>query len=132
MVKMGRPRKEINWVEFEKLCFLQCSLVEMCEWLGVSHKTLEKGIKEHYSETFSQVFTKKRVGGLISLRRNMFKMSEKNPAVAIFLAKNFLGMADKQEIEHSGNPDQPIKHEIRVVSTEAKNATEAVLKGEGL
>ena len=99
----GRPRKEIDWNEFEKLCFLQCSITEMCEWLHLSHKTLEKRVKENYGETFSQVFAKKRIGGLISLRRNLFKLSEKNVAAAIFLAKNFLGMSDKQEIQHSGN-----------------------------
>jgi len=103
MAKMGRPRKEIDWNEFEKLCLLQCSIQEMCEWLKVTDKTLQSRVKEHYGETFSLVFDKKRVGGLISLRRNMFKQSERSAAVAIFLAKNLLGMKDKQEIEHSGN-----------------------------
>ena len=91
----GRPRKEIDWEEFEKLCYFQCSLAEICEWLHVSDKTLERRCKEHYGETFSAVFEKKRAGGLISLRRNMFHMAEKNPAVAIFLAKNLLGMSDR-------------------------------------
>ena len=73
----------------------------MCEWFGVSDKTLYRGCKQHYGETFSAVFAKKRIGGLISLRHNMFKLSEKNPAVAIFLSKNLLGMADTQRIEHT-------------------------------
>jgi len=107
--RMGRPRKDIDWSEFEKLCYLQCSIIEMCEWLHVSHQTLERRCKEHYGETFGQVFEKKRVGGLISLRRNLFKLSEKNVAAAIFLAKNFLGMSDKQEIEHSGNISRSIE-----------------------
>ena len=87
MVRNGRPRIELDWEEFEKLCKLQCSLEEMCQFFGVSHQTLERRCKEHYKETFGQIFDKKRVGGLISLRRNMFKMSARNPAVAIFLAK---------------------------------------------
>ena len=102
--KMGRPLKEIDWKEFEQLCFMQCTLLEMCEWLHVSSKTLEHKVKEHYGETFSLVFEKKRVGGKISLRRNLMRMSEKQPTVAIFLAKNWLGMSDKQEIE-VGNKD---------------------------
>ena len=100
---MGRPKIEIDWKEFEKLCYLQCSIVEMCEWLHVTDKTLQRRVKEQYGETFSSVFAKKRIGGLISLRRNLFKLSEKNVAAAIFLAKNLLGMSDKQEIQHSGN-----------------------------
>ena len=103
MARNGRPKKPIDWRDFENLCFLQCSIAEMCQWLHVTDKTLQRRVKEQYGETFSLVFEKKRVGGLISLRRNMFKMSEKNPAVAIFMAKNWLGMADKQEIEHSGH-----------------------------
>ena len=103
MAKMGRPRKELDWKEFEQLCLLQCTMIEMCEWMHVSEKTLILRIKEHYNETFSSVFERKRAGGKISLRRNMMRMSEKQPAIAIFLAKNWLSMSDKQEIEHSGN-----------------------------
>ena len=129
MAKMGRPTKEIDWKEFEKLCFLQCSIVEMCEWLHVTGKTLQRRVKEQYGETFSAVFAKKRVGGLISLRRNMFRMSEKNPAVAIFLAKNFLGMSDRQEITGAGG--EPIKTEIIVSSEAAKKLTKEIVSGEG-
>ena len=99
---MGRRRKIIDWVDFEKLCFLQCSLNEMCEWLGVTDKTLERACREHYGETFSVVFEKKRVGGLISLRRSLFKQAETIPASAIFLAKNLLGMSDRQEFSGPG------------------------------
>jgi hypothetical protein len=102
MAKMGRPTKDIDWTEFEKLCLLQCSIEEMCQWFSFSHQSLERKVKEHYGETFGQVFAKKRVGGLISLRRNLFKQSEHSAAVAIFLAKNLLGMTDKQEITGAG------------------------------
>ena len=127
--KMGRPTKEIDWNEFEKLCFFQCSILEMCEWLHVTDKTLQRRVKEQYGETFSLVFEKKRIGGIISLRRNLFKQSEKSAAVAIFLAKNFLGMSDKQEIEHSGNKDKPII--IRGVAGATRKMLSEVLNGEG-
>jgi hypothetical protein len=93
----GRPRLEIDWKLFENLCILQCSIEEICLFFHISHQTLERRCKEYYGETFGQVFEKKRVGGLISLRRNLFNMSAKNPAVAIFMAKNLLGMSDRQE-----------------------------------
>jgi len=107
MAKIGRPKKEIDWNEFEKLCFLQCTLEEMSQWLGVSVDSIERKCKEHYGLPFAEVFAKKRVGGLISLRRNLFKQSEYNPACAIFLAKNLLGMADKHEM--TGKDGEPIK-----------------------
>jgi len=94
--KMGRPIKEIDWKEFEQLCFLQCSLIEMCDWFHVTDKTLQRRVRENYGESFSEVFEKKRVGGLISLRRSLFKQAEHNVAAAIFLAKNLLGMRDSQ------------------------------------
>ena len=53
-------------------------------------------------------------------------MSEKNPAIAIFLAKNFLGMADKQEIEHSGNANKPIG--VRHVNFNADAVAKAILE----
>jgi len=125
----GRPRKEIDWKEFEQLCFLQCSIQEMCQWFHVTDKTLQRRVKEQYGETFSLVFEKKRIGGLISLRRNLFKLSEKNVAAAIFLAKNLLNMSDKQEIQHSGNIGRSLEEysteELLAVIERGKGASKA-------
>ena len=98
MAKMGRPRKEINKTEFEKLCFLQCTRSEFCTWFDVSEDTLNRWCKENYDgKTFSAVFQEKRENGLISLRRTQFQLAEKSPAMAIFLGKNLLGQTDKME-----------------------------------
>ena len=98
--RMGRPRKEIDPVEFEKLCALQCTLEEVCGWFGVQDDTLNKWCKENYEgRTFSEVFAEKRVNGKISLRRNMMQLASKNATMAIFLAKNWLGMSDNVEIK---------------------------------
>ena len=98
MAKMGRPRKEINKTEFEKLCFLQCTRSEFCTWFDVNEDTLNKWCKENYDgKTFSAVFKEKRKNGLISLRRTQFQLAEKSPAMAIFLGKNLLGQTDKVE-----------------------------------
>ena len=98
MAKMGRPRKEINKTEFEKLCFLQCTEREFCSWFDVNEDTLNKWCKENYDgKTFSAVFKEKRENGIISLRRTQFQLAEKSPAMAIFLGKNLLGQTDKVE-----------------------------------
>ena len=98
MAKMGRPRKEINKTEFEKLCFLQCTRKEFCAWFDVNEDTLNRWCKENYDgRTFSAVFKEKRENGLISLRRTQFQLAEKSPAMAIFLGKNLLGQTDKVE-----------------------------------
>jgi hypothetical protein len=98
MAKMGRPRKQIDKTEFEKLCFLQCTEREFCSWFDVSDETLNKWCKENYDgRTFLDVFKEKRENGLISLRRTQFQLAEKSPAMAIFLGKNLLGQTDKLE-----------------------------------
>ena len=98
MAKMGRPRKQIDKTEFEKLCFLQCTEREFCSWFDVSDETLNKWCKENYDgRTFLDVFKEKRENGLISLRRTQFQLAEKSPAMAIFLGKNLLGQPDKME-----------------------------------
>ena len=125
----GRPKKPIDWKEAEKLCVLQCSEIEIADWFHISVDTLSRRLKEEKNTSFAEFFALHRVQGKIALRRNMFKMSESSPKMAIFLAKNFLGMADKQEIEHSGNQNKPIT--IRGVDGETKKLLGEVLNGEG-
>ena len=43
VVDMARPRKNIDREEFEKLCGLQCTQAEICDWFGVSDKLLMRG-----------------------------------------------------------------------------------------
>lgn len=93
--KMGRPPKQIDKNEFEKLCGLQCTHDEICSWFDISHKTLEKWCKENYGETFSQVFAQKRGKGKIALRRAQFQAAEKgNVAMLIWLGKQYLGQVE--------------------------------------
>ena len=95
--KGGRPKKQIDQKEFEKLCFLQCTKQEFCSWFDTTDKTLERWCKETYGMGFSDVFRIKRENGIISLRRTQFQLAEKSPAMAIFLGKNLLGQTDKME-----------------------------------
>jgi len=107
----GRPKKPINWLEAEKLCGLQCSEKEIADWFCISPDTLTRRLKEEKGQSFNEFFTKNRAQGKIALRRNLFRLSEKHPAAAIFLAKNWLGMADSQEL--SGHGGEPIN--VRVI-----------------
>ena len=99
MAKMGRPKKYIDQVQFEKLCAMQCTLEEICAWFNVQDDTLNSWCKRTYKKTFSEVFKQKRGLGKISLRRSGFELAQHNPAVHIFYAKNFLGMTDKIETQ---------------------------------
>lgn len=104
--KGGRPQREFSpkeWRDFERLCSLQCTKLEICDWFNLDDCTLDKLVELKYNLSFSEVFAQKRGKGKVSLRRNQFKLSQSNPAMAIFLGKNYLEQKDKQEVEHSGD-----------------------------
>lgn len=109
---MGRPKKNISKNQFEQLCAIQCTLEEVCAVLEVSDKTLNRWCKEEYGDIFSNVFKAKRNRGKASLRRNQWKLSEKNPQMAIWLGKQYLAQTDKQEIKaETDNKIELVWHE---------------------
>lgn len=107
MAKMGRPSIEINKIEFEKLCGLQCTEEEIAGFFDCSIDTICKWCKSTYNMTFTDIYKKKSAFGKISLRRTQFKLAEKNPSMAIFLGKNYLGQKDSlaDEINFTGIND---------------------------
>ena len=90
----GRPRKEIDRKEFEKLCGLQCTVEEIAAWFDCSVDTIERWCEKEYGQKFAEVFSEKRSYGKISLRRTQWQLAEKNASMAIFLGKNYLGQRD--------------------------------------
>ncbi len=97
----GRPRKEIDFQLFENMCAIQCTLEEIAMMFDVSEDTIERRVKEHYGKSFNEVFKKKRVTGLISLRRSQFNLAKKNHIMAIHLGKLYLGQKDTSETKKS-------------------------------
>lgn len=99
MAKMGRPQKEIDQTQFEKLCGMMCTLVDIAGFFNCSEDTIERWCKRTYNETFAETFKKHSAMGKISLRRYQFELAKKSAAMAIFLGKNYLGQVDSQQIE---------------------------------
>lgn len=95
---MGRPRKEIKQKEFENLCGIQCTKLEICAFFDVTDKTLESWCKRTYHAGFSEVFSQKRGIGKISLRRKQWQLAEKSASMAIWLGKQFLGQRDNVDV----------------------------------
>lgn len=104
MAQMGRPRKEIDKDQFEKLCYLQCTLSEIASFFSCSEDTIENWAKRTYvddagkSMTFSEVYKIHSAGGKISLRRWQFKMAEHNVSMAIWLGKQLLGQRENLDM----------------------------------
>lgn len=93
--KVGRPKKQIDQKQFESLCYIQCTEEEILAVLDVDDMTLNRWCNDTYGKKFSEVFREKKQGGKMSLRRTQWRLAEKNPTMAIFLGKNYLGQRDK-------------------------------------
>lgn len=98
MGKAGRPQKEIDWVQFEKLCGIHCTLAEISSWFSCSEDTIERAVKRQYQSDFADVYKQKKSLGRISLRRKMFETAMNGSIpMMIFLSKQMLGYSDKVE-----------------------------------
>jgi hypothetical protein len=97
---MARPEANIDIIELEKLCSMQCTDEEVAAFFGVSTRTIERRRKV---ERFREIMDNAKAKGRISVRRNLFRLSANgNIAASIFLAKNLLGYRDVVNNEHSG------------------------------
>lgn len=94
----GRPKVEIDLVELEKLCRLNCTLDEIAAYMGCSRDTIERRIRE--DDSIRSLIDKGRATGKISLRRKQFQILEEtsNATMAIWLGKNLLGQRDALDV----------------------------------
>ena len=102
---MARPRIKIEWEQFDKLCAIQCTLVEIAEWFSCSIDTIERAVKREKSMGFAEYYKKKSSKGKISLRRYQWEMAKKNTTMAIWLGKQYLGQRDDPMILEDDLPD---------------------------
>ena len=97
----GRREKQIDKVQFETLCGIQCTLEEICFFFSTTDKTVNIWCRDTYGMTFSEIFKEKKGLGKISLRRKQWRLANNSTAMAIFLGKNYLGQTDEKN-----RPDQ--------------------------
>lgn len=110
----GRPKIDINKEEFERLCAMQCTCVEIGNFFGCCHDVVEQWCKREYGKTFEKVFAEKRSPGLVSLRRSQFAMADKNVAMAIWLGKQYLGQRDNLNVNNASEvEDDPLTKSIK-------------------
>jgi hypothetical protein len=101
MAKNGRPRKEISLTELDKLCVLQCLEVEIAGFFDMTVDTLETRVKEMTGMGFSEYFAQKRGTGKIALRRRQMQAALKGDrTMLVWLGKQYLDQAEKQETKH--------------------------------
>lgn len=99
----GRPIKLISEqgkIFIEKLAGIMCTDEEIAAMMSDQYEsiTVDTLHNENNNETFLECKEKGQAMGKASLRRNQFKLSESNAAMAIFLGKNWLDQTDKKEV----------------------------------
>jgi hypothetical protein len=105
--KVGRKPVQIDLIELEKLCSLQCTHEELADWFGVSTRTIETRRKR---PEFAEAMQRGRSKGRISVRRAQMKMLENgNSTMAVWLGKQMLGQRDAITTEHVGAGGGPIQ-----------------------
>ena len=95
--KVGRPKAEINYKLVESLSSIFCTEEEIATILEVSVRTLQR------DDEFCRVFKKGRETAKMSLRRKQYDLAGKNPSMAIFLGKQYLGQRDIVDVSHQSN-----------------------------
>jgi hypothetical protein len=109
----GRKPVQIDHVQLEKLCSLQCTDEELAEYFGVTTRTIENKRKK---PEYAEVMRRGRVKGRISVRREQFKLLERgNPSIAIWLGKQYLGQRDVTPIELSGPDGKQLKISLEAI-----------------
>jgi len=97
---MARPKKVIDWEQFDKMCEILCTQEEIASVLKVSVSTLKRMVKAEHGESFDLYYKKASAEGITSLRRLQFKAAEGgNVTMLIWLGKQLLGQSDKIETE---------------------------------
>ena len=102
----GRPKKVLTPDALklvENLARILCTEEEIAQCLNATPETLNN---ENNKKLFKEALKKGQAQGKMSLRRNLYKLSESKPAVAIFLAKNILGMTDRQTLDLTSSDEK--------------------------
>ena len=104
--KGGRPKIDIDYKTLDKLCGIQCTGEECAAILGISYEHLNNQLKRDGNGGFLDYFKQKGAQGKMSLRRKQYEVATSgNPTMLIWLGKQWLGQAEKQETEVKSDSD---------------------------
>ncbi|MCG8433538.1 MAG: hypothetical protein MJA83_05865 [Gammaproteobacteria bacterium] len=106
-IKGGRPRFTLTakeWKAFDMLCCAAAREVDIAEAFGVSRNTIDLMLKREKGMGF-KAYRNKKVGlGRARLAAKQYDMAMAgNVTMAIFLGKQWLGQADKSNVDQNIN-----------------------------
>lgn len=99
---MARPSKEFDWSKLDAILQYGACLSDCAEIMEVSEDTVERRIKEKSGLRFAEYRLKKMSKMKVGLAKKQIEVAMSgNVTMLIFLGKQYLGQADKQEIAAS-------------------------------
>jgi hypothetical protein len=103
MAKRGPKPKQINWRQFDKMCEVQCTLIEIAAMFECSPDTIERACERDRGMKFADYYAQKSQGGKRSLRRKQYGTAMKgNVTMMIWLGKQWLEQTDRKDITSNG------------------------------
>lgn len=101
--KNGRPLIPIDYGQLDALCEIQCTGEEIASFFDINYDTLNRCLIREKGVSFAEYFKLKGGKGKVSLRRRQWlSATQGNTAMQIFLGKNILGQADRQQVSIEG------------------------------
>ncbi|HEX4875756.1 MAG TPA: hypothetical protein VFV31_03735 [Chitinophagaceae bacterium] len=100
----------IDWNKVDELLEAGCDGTQIAAYLGCHPETLYDRCKNEQKADFSDYKAQKRAKGDSALLTAQFDaaVKDKDRAMLIWLGKQRLGQADKQQLEHLGNQEAPV------------------------
>lgn len=100
----GRPPKEMNLEELEKLVAMGCTDEEIGAFFDITPRTIQEKRKE---EPYKSIFETSRYKMHISLRRKQLQVAlDGNASMLVWLGKTLLGQKDAMKL--SGDSENPL------------------------
>jgi len=96
--RITKPLHQLDYKKLDAMCAIHCTGEECAAILGIDYDTLNKALKRDGNKGFTEYFKQKGASGKMSLRRKQFDHAMGgNSTMLIWLGKQWLGQADKQE-----------------------------------
>lgn len=105
---------ELNRERFEACCKNLCTKQETADNLGVSVDTLSRWCKREYGKPYQDICASLKSEAILTLRQTGLELAKRNPAVWIFLAKNYLGMTDEPHPIDTGEAQQAFLEAMKI------------------
>lgn len=112
----GRPLKKLNEAGaqlVQDLAGVMCTEEEIACVLGTTVEVLHNKVN---NETFVERVKNGKESGKASLRRYQFELAKRNPSMAIWLGKQYLGQKEVQETEKDENNNIHVTLSVKDVS----------------